>query len=360
MTAKIKRGTYTRTCKCGWSGTYDTPGRAKYAKRRHSCEKWEEKLDRRSRHVARMNAVDKSPKPCLHKEAEHQHGTYACYVLDLCRCPPCAKAHKVYETNRIRQHAYGRWDNYVDATPGREHIRSLMDQGMGLKRIVAVSDISQGLLWKLVYGKKKPDGTRTPSKRVRKDTLERILAIRLDLADGAIVDNTGTTRRLQALVALGWSQSKLGKRLGIMPANMTPLMQGRRSVTVETANAVRALYEELSMTFPPEKDHRDKIAASRARKHAKTNGWLPPLAWDDGDLDDPAVRPVVAVDVARVRNADLDEVAIYRRMHGDRTVRLSRDESAELVRRWRASGRSLADCERLTGIATNRYREGAA
>lgn len=50
----------------------------------------------------------------------------------------------------------------------------------------------------------------------------------------------------------------------------------------------------------------------------------------------------------------LDEVAIGRRLAGDRDVRLTRAEAAEAVRRWMATGRSLGECQRETGI--NPYR----
>lgn len=355
MSRRVTRGEFHRSCRvCGWKGTYTSARMADYGKRRHSCARWLAKAAAAERGRERMAGVDRTPKSCLHKEADHQHGTYACYVLDACRCPPCANAHRVYETNRIRQQAYGRWDNYVDAAPAREHIRSLMAQGMGLKRIVAVSDISQGLLWKLVYGKKKPDGSQIPSKRVRKDTEARILAITLDLASGACVDSTGTTRRIQALVALGWSQSKIAARIGVHPGNLTPIAHGARQVSVATEAAVRALYDELSMTLPPEETHRDKIAASRSRSYAKAHGWLPPLAWDDEQLDDPAHRPSLE-HKALTHDDQLDEAAIYRRMHGDKSVRLSKADTAELVRRWVAAGRSLRDCELTTGIKPDRF-----
>ena len=204
---------------------------------------------------------DRTPKPCAHKEAQHAHGTYACYVLDFCRCHPCAKANRDYEAERVRQQAYGRWDNYVDAHPAREHIRTLTDQGMGLKRIVAVSDISQGLLWKLVYGKRRTDGTRTPSKRVRKDTLERILAIELDLAAGAAVESTGTARRIQALVALGWSpvEDRPPHRhtaVEHQPDRPRQPIRFRRYPSVRPGGVRRTLHEVPARGQPPRQNRR--------------------------------------------------------------------------------------------------------
>ena len=33
-----------------------------------------------------MSATDRTPKPCTHPHANHQHGTYAAYKRDGCRC----------------------------------------------------------------------------------------------------------------------------------------------------------------------------------------------------------------------------------------------------------------------------------
>jgi transcriptional regulator with XRE-family HTH domain len=292
MSARVKQGTYRRSCRrCGWTGTYNFPGRADYAKRKHSCERWIEKARAAEHGRALRAAVDRTLKPCLHKQANHQHGTYACYVLDACRCPNCANAHKEYETNRVRQHAYGRWSNLVDAEPSRRHILHLTDQGMGLKRIVAVSGISQGVLWKLVYGKRRPDDTRVPTRRVRQGTEQRILAIKVDLAQGAKVDSCGTRRRLQALVAIGYSQSRLAQRLGMSPTNFTRTMHHNSEVLKQTADAAVSLYNELSMTPAVGTDQRSRISVTRARRYAEHMMWLPPLAWDDESIDDPFSQP---------------------------------------------------------------------
>lgn len=278
MTAAAVERPFKRWCRrCGWTGAYKSAARADDRKRRHSCERHLRAKGARLRREFREAMVDRTPKPCRHKIAEHVHGTYACYVADECRCPPCAAANRTYEAQRTRQQAYGRWNGLVDAEPARRHVRRLMEQGMGLKRIVEVGGASQGQLWKLLYGKKHPDGTRTPSRRIRPDVANRLLAIELDLADGARVDGTLTTRRIQALVANGWSQSKLAARLGVLPGNFLHIAHGRRDVTVATARAVHALYRELVDQAPPEETQRDKIAASRARREAREHGWAPPL-----------------------------------------------------------------------------------
>lgn len=334
---------------CPFDRTYSSQAFADRGFNRHSCDRHRAHAAQVVEALAREAGRDRTPKPCLHKQANHQHGTYACYVLDHCLCLPCSTANSEYEAARVRQQAYGRWNGLVDAEPARQHVRELMAQGMGMKRIVAVSDVAQGQLWKLLYGKKRADGTRTPSKRITPRAEAKILAVRLDLADGARVDSTGAVRRIQALVALGWSQSKICVRLGIQRSNFTDISQGRRTeITVAYDKAVRALYAEWSMQLPPQAGHRDRIAASRSRNYAKAAGWVPPLAWDDDQLDDPTAVP------GAVEAVDMDPVRVQRRMYGDKDVRLNTAEKAELVRRMIANGVPKNDIERRTGVNPHR------
>src|SRR5690606_35234222 len=150
------------------------------------------------RGLARDAAVDRTPKPCLHRVARHEHGHYATYTLDGCRCLPCAAAASEYELNRLRNAAYGR-TRHTDAGPVREHLAALATAGVGLKRVAVVSGVSTGTLTKIVYGVSRGDGTRRPpSSRVLKTTADKLLAVTArDVAPAALVDGTGAARRLQ-------------------------------------------------------------------------------------------------------------------------------------------------------------------
>ena len=153
-----------------------------------------------------------------------------------------------------------------------------------------LAGVSSGSLSKILYG---GPGDRPPSKRVRPQTAEAILAVRPSpehLAPGALVDVTGTRRRAQALVACGWSQARLARELGLTAANFCGMVR-RDQVTAATARAVSDLYDRLWNQPPPEHDQRTRIAAARARNHAGRQGWAPPLAWDDDQIDDPDGSP---------------------------------------------------------------------
>jgi len=310
-----------------------------------------------------MAEIDRTPKPCLHKLARHEHGTRNCYSLDRCRCYACSYAVSVYNqqllTGQIR-------DFYTEAEPIRRYVLWLMEDGqLGRRRIAALAGVPETCVSNLVWGKR-----GRPVERMKSENARKLLAVVSDpepgttqvairRAGGVRVEALGTARRIRALVALGWSQTKLAGHLGWTPANFAALTHGERPVNQRTADKVVAMYEQLSMRRPPEGSHRDRIAASRARNYAKAHGWLPPLAWDDDGLDNPEYVPTVPKDKGLAHDG-IDEAAIIRRMNGEK-IRLSKASKVELLRQWKASGRSLNECERITGLNPDRYRQvGAA
>lgn len=363
---------------CGYSGAYKSESLARFHFGQHSCERGRRIAERKARGEARRAAIDRTPQPCLHKQAHHQHGTRACAVLDRCRCLPCARANAAAERHRKHQIAYGRWNPYVDAQPTREHVETLRAAGMGLKQVAKVSGVSHGALSKLMYRER----GRAPSKRIRWETAVRLQTVTADLstlADRNFVDGTGTRRRLRALVTIGWSQSRLAARLGTNPSNFWKLMAGEQRLRVETVRAVRALYDELWATPPSATAHRDKISVNRARTYAKARGWAPPLAWNEDNIDDPAAQPDLDGSTDRpdptsdgwdeadaVRTVELDEVAVERFMHG--TLRIHRElsrnpELVEAIRRLAAHGRNDTEIgDRVGATPTNitaiRLRKG--
>jgi hypothetical protein len=225
------------------------------------------------------------------------HGTRARYAHGPgpgkgpgCRCAECSAANRAVGNQRSRAILYGRWQPYVDAGPVREHLRALAEAGIGHRRVGELAGVSPGSLSKILYG---GPGNRPPSKRVRPQTAAAILAVRPapeQLAPSALVDITGTRRRAQALAATGWSQARLARELGLTAANFCAMLR-RDQVTAATARAVGELYDRLWNRPPPEHDQRTRIAVARARNRAEREGWAPPLAWDDDQIDDPGAEP---------------------------------------------------------------------
>lgn len=182
-----------------------------------------------------------------------------------------------YNTHRTRQMAYGRWQpDRVDAGPVRVHVQALRDSGLGFRRIAELSGVRRQTIQQLFSPRR---GRSKPSAYVASATARKLLAVPVgEAAPGAHIDQTGTVRRLQALVAIGHSQSSLCTQLGITQSNSTRLFHGHSKVTAATAKRVAELYDRLSMVSGTNQ---------RAIRRAKANGWLPPLAWDDDAIDDP-------------------------------------------------------------------------
>lgn len=220
-----------------------------------------------------------------------EHGTYVKYKLDGCRCYPCCYAEAQYRNNRSRAIAYGTWQPYVDAEPARTHVRTLGEFGIGWMRLAQLANVPRGTVSKLLYGD--PRRGMAPSKRLLPKNAAALLAVEptLDnLGAAALIDGTGTRRRLRALVAAGWPQARLAGQLGLNPSNFGTTLHGERQVRVGTARATVALYDQLWRADPRERGV-DNQAYSRARNHAASCQWAPVGAWDDDTIDDPAAFP---------------------------------------------------------------------
>lgn len=165
------------------------------------------------------------------------------------------------------------------------------------------------------------------------------------------IDKTGSSRRVHALQALGWSAETLSSMLGYSRAylNVAINRDSRRGIHQDTARRIADLYDRLSMTLPPE-----TRCTGRQREIARRKGWLPPLAWDDDTIDDPEFTPSQHdTDVPSIHKK-ADPIVVERFLDGDRGVPTSRADRIEIVAEYLRLGRPLADCERA-GWRPDRY-----
>jgi hypothetical protein len=220
---------------------------------------------------------------------EREHG-YARYKLDGCRCYTCGWA--VAQYNEAREHAIrrGQWQPFVDSEPARQHVINLQACGLGTRRIAELARLERKTVIVLLSGR--PDRGTPPPAKIRPATATALLAVQptLDNLGSAVVINaTGTTRRLQALIRAGWPQHHLAVRLGMTDSNFGVCLR-RQQVTVRVARAVRVLYGELEYANPREHGV-DLRAFSRAQNHAVQNQWAPAVAWDEDTIDSPEAFP---------------------------------------------------------------------
>jgi hypothetical protein len=199
--------------------------------------------------------------------AQRSHGTRACYAAG-CRRPECAKANRTAENHRQRMILYGTWQPYVDASRARQHVRDLGVTGTGWKTAAHLAGLSTSTISRLVYG---GPGTRPPTRRIRTETEQKILAVKPGLEalrphrpTGAI----GTRRRLQALIACGYSGACLARRLGMSPQNFGTMLT-RGQVLAATARAAEGWQRpaQITLTYLLE-DAQELLAQGHTRDQA--------------------------------------------------------------------------------------------
>jgi hypothetical protein len=163
--------------------------------------------------------------------SHRDHGTNAKYKVEGCRCRECSVAASKHNRARARSVEPA----YVAAGPARAHCRELSEAGVGLKQIVKASGVSQGALWKLMYGK-----NGKPSKRIRRSTEQRILAVTpADAAAGSKIDAAPTWVLIDEMVAAGAAKIEIAAAIG----QAGPLQLARTTVTARNARAVAELHE---------------------------------------------------------------------------------------------------------------------
>lgn len=232
------------------------------------------------------------------REAPH-HRNLTCVKEYRCRQPECLQRSADYDATRNRLVAYGRWQPFTDAEPVRQHVRMLMSYGIGSQRVCRLAGVSNGGMSRLLYGA--PYAGGAPTRRVRTTTADKILSVKPSfdhLAPMARVDGTGTRRRLQALIANGWPQKRLGIEMGIKHHRLIWDHVRQDVVAVDTVLRVKDLYERLWNVDPIARGVSPRFIAE-AKARAVANGWVPPGAWDDDYIDSPAATPDLGEHVDR-------------------------------------------------------------
>jgi len=192
----------------------------------------------------------------------------------------------------------------------------------------------------------KNHGCRCPLAKHRWSRYMKDYRLRRLRQQPAYIDATGTRRRIQALIANGWTTDLLGSRLDIT-GNAVSQLARRRLTHPRTAARVRALYEALADRRGPS-DY--NVTASMKR------GWLPPIWWDDETIDLVGYSPNIPM--RGEGDFYTDPVAIDRYLSGDHGIRLTRAEKHEAYQRLRAAGHSVTAAAarlRLSGSTARDY-----
>jgi lambda repressor-like predicted transcriptional regulator len=198
-----------------------------------------------------------------------------------CPCQRCRAARERYRKRRLLLNTSGR-PLRIPAAPVARHIRALLDAGTGWPTISKKAGCSTSTLHRILNGQE----------LTRRTVADRILAVQPKPAPGRFADSVGTVRRLQALMAIGYSLESLSQESGVNVSVLIDALKGRKPrVRGSVADRVAAAYDRLCMR-PGD--------CARSRNRAARESWVPPLAWSEGALDDPSAVPETA-SVARDR-----------------------------------------------------------
>jgi hypothetical protein len=194
------------------------------------------------------------------------------------------------------------------------------------------------------------DGCRCFPCRIAAHAASRRAAAGQTHADpGMWVPRCAVARRIEALQAIGHSVTEIARAAG-MTKQAVRDFRLRNSPVVHHATAAKfiAVYDHLW----------DKPAtgkyADRTRRWAASQGFAPPLAWDDDTISDPDAVPLLDVSTG---SSEPDEIAVERFMAGtlrDKVNANASPERVEAVRRLVARGYSDYEIGRRLGMtATN-------
>lgn len=266
------------------------------------------------------------------------HGTAARYVgrpgqgIRGCRCQPCRDAKNKADTLRHIANASGR-PARIPAAPVADHIRDLLNAGMGWTRITRAAHCSSSTIKRILGGQDV----------VRRTVADRLLAVKYRPAPGRTVNATGTRRRVQALLAIGHPVVNIATESGVDHSVIHDVLNGAGNVRGMTFDRLAAAYDWLSQQ-PPTDVRPSAVSVSRNR--AAREGWRDPQWWEDyGGIDDPAFDPAAADRVlnfherAVLRREEIEHLAwcghepeqILARLHNEVSISTVR----QIVQEWR-------------------------
>jgi transposase len=294
-------------------------------------------------HMHRKHGItpDGEPRPCTHKTVRHAHGDVQRYMSDGCRCARCRAALREARARTRRARAYGTFDRtHVDPSRTLEHIQHLRDGGLPVRAIAERAGLSEASIDKMLQRARRG---RLASVHAR--TEAAILAVRPGVEHARYTPATGTARRLQALIAIGYGIEDLSRRVRVNRSAVTAIITGDAAlVRHTTAAAAEAVYAELWDRPNIPKPRYARAAATRARRLAEASGWAPPLAWEDDEIDNPSAEPIwgeMANASARRRQILEDADWLYR----------SGTPAAEAARRIGVTAATIAMYARSAGRA---------
>ncbi len=213
------------------------------------------------------------------REAPH-HDNSICVKWYDCHLPDCRDRYNA--RRRAMRSGIIQPRQLVDAAPVRQHILDLQEAGIGPTRVARYAGLPHTTISNFLRAQ--PSRGRGRKQQTTPETAAKILAVRA-------VTTTGTIRRIQALIAIGWPARRIAAHAGVSTRWLSEL-RDTTVVNIITSDKIAAAYQELRH-LKPETNGVHTGHANRARQRAADNRWPTPKYWDQhaDDLDDPHFIP---------------------------------------------------------------------
>lgn len=267
-------------------------------------------------------------------------------------CPACIHGDLLAGRRRRKRRSMGHVYRLPVGNQLHERLTDLRDQGATYEQISQWSGVGFGQVYRVL--------NEGPTHRINTSTWLRLNNIK----PLGLLTTVGATRRLRALIAIGYSLPRLVDETGLTINTLMDIRNARKHGPMKhtTKQALADAYDRLSMTPAPSGTAGEKKGRTRALNLAKANRWSPPLAWEA--IDDPNERPTGrsrATSTSRSRS-DVDPALVQRILDGDwpLATKATNAERREICRLWADAGRSIPDLETLTGWAAHRYWKATA
>jgi hypothetical protein len=212
------------------------------------------------------------------RPASTEHGEYGFARRNRCKCEKCREIVATYQKRYNLDRARGT-RRRVPAAPARRHVQALLDAGYTPPQIYKAGGFVNTVFDSLMVGTR----GRPPAEVIERATAVKIMSITAENLGQVpvLMDSCGLRRRYQALAYMGHSPATISGALGISVSCLYQYMRSERSFT-RTVEQMHEVYVDL----------RDQTGDSGFNRwRAYREGWAPPFAWDDEDIDRPDAVP---------------------------------------------------------------------
>jgi hypothetical protein len=160
----------------------------------------------------------------------------------------------------------------VLVAPVAAHIRALRHQGAPVRSLAREANVTVGYIGSILYRASRNSAATMDANRAQ---ALMTLSHKEDVPPRSWRE-VGFRRRVYALLYMRWRFEDIAAGTGLSASSLIRRCKGQHSVSMDDYAQVKSFYDA----------HWDKTGPGK-----KAHGFAPPMAWDDGTIDNPAAKP---------------------------------------------------------------------